>query len=77
MQRNYYIMRRSLFQAMPANIVKGCASMMIRKLSGKPFGLLPALRIGREGDGPNFELITRGNLLSSLLENLIAREVGQ
>ena len=51
--------------------------MMIRKLSEKPFGLLPALRIGREGDGPNFKLITRGNLLSSLLENLIAREVGQ
>ena len=62
---------------MPANIVKGCASMMIRKLSEKPFGLLPTLRIDREGDGPNFELITRGNLLSSLLENLIAREVGQ
>lgn len=51
--------------------------MMIRKLSEKPFGLLPTLRIDREGDGPNFELITRGNLLSSLLENLIAREVGQ
>ena len=62
---------------MPANIVKGCASMMIRKLSEKQLGLLPALRIGREGDGPNFKLITRGNLLSSLLENLIAREVGQ
>ena len=50
---------------------------MIRKLSEKQLGLLPALRNGRGGDGLNFELITIGNLLSSLLENLIDREVGQ
>ena len=33
--------------------------------------ILQAFRIDRDEDGPNFELITRGNILSSLLEILI------
>ena len=33
--------------------------------------VLQALRIFREDCGPNFELVTRGNILSSLLEILI------
>lgn len=39
--------------------------------------VLQALRIFREECGPNFELITRGNVLSSLLEILIYQGVGQ
>lgn len=37
--------------------------------------ILQAYRIDREEDGPNFELITRGNLLSALLETLIYQGV--
>lgn len=37
--------------------------------------ILQAYRIDREEDGPNFELITRGNLLSALLEILIYQGV--
>lgn len=39
--------------------------------------VLQALRIFREEYGPNFELITRGNILSSLLEILIYQGVSQ
>ena len=39
--------------------------------------VLQALRIYREECGPNFELITKGSLLSSLLEILICQGVGQ
>ena len=39
--------------------------------------VLQALRIFREEYGPNFELITRGNILSSLLEILIDQGVSQ
>ena len=38
---------------------------------------LQALRIFREECGPNFELITRGNILSSLLEILIDQGLSQ
>ncbi|RCX12957.1 hypothetical protein DFR58_11913 [Anaerobacterium chartisolvens] len=38
--------------------------------------VLQALRIYREECGPRFELITKGNLLSSLLEILIYQEAG-
>lgn len=37
--------------------------------------ILQAYRIDREEDGQNFELITRGNLLSALLEILIYQGV--
>lgn len=37
--------------------------------------ILQAYRIDREEDGQNFELITSGNLLSSLLEILIYQGV--
>ena len=37
--------------------------------------ILQAFRIDRDEDGPNFELITRGNVLSSLLEMLIYQGV--
>ncbi len=37
--------------------------------------ILQAFRIDRDEDGPNFELITRGNILSSLLEILIYQGV--
>jgi len=37
--------------------------------------ILQALQIHRDEDGPNFTLITRGNLLSSLLEILICRGI--
>ena len=33
--------------------------------------ILQAFRIDRDEDGPNFELTTKGNILSSLLEILI------
>ena len=33
--------------------------------------ILQAFRIERDEEGPNFELITRGNILSSFLEILI------
>ena len=36
---------------------------------------LQAFRIDRDEDGPNFELITKGNILSSLLEILIYQGV--
>lgn len=39
--------------------------------------VLQALRIVREEYGPNFELITKGNILSSLLEILIYQGVSQ
>ncbi|RCX19424.1 hypothetical protein DFR58_103169 [Anaerobacterium chartisolvens] len=38
--------------------------------------VLQVLRIYREECGPRFELITKGNLLSSLLEMLIYQRVG-
>ena len=37
--------------------------------------ILQAFRIDRDEDGPNFELITRGNISSSLLEILIYQGV--
>lgn len=37
--------------------------------------ILQAFRIDRDEDGPNFELITSGNILSSLLEILIYQGV--
>ena len=37
--------------------------------------VLQAFRIDRSEEGPNFELITRGNMLSSLLELLIYQGV--
>ncbi len=39
--------------------------------------VLQALRIYREEYGPNFELITKGTVLSSLLELLIYQGVSQ
>nr|WP_122011550.1 hypothetical protein [Maliibacterium massiliense] len=39
--------------------------------------VLQAVRIFREASGPNFELITRDNILSSLLEMLIYQGVRQ
>lgn len=39
--------------------------------------VLQAFRIDRSEEGPNFELITRGNMLSSLLELLIYQGVRQ
>lgn len=38
--------------------------------------ILQAFRIDRDEYGPNFELITSGNILSSLLEILIYQGVG-
>lgn len=37
--------------------------------------VLQALRINREEHGPDFELITRGSMLSSLLEILIEQSI--
>jgi len=37
--------------------------------------VLQAIKIDRDGCSPNFELITRNNLLSALLEILIYQEV--
>ncbi len=37
--------------------------------------ILQAVRIYREGCGPKFELITKGNILSSLLEILLYQGV--
>lgn len=37
--------------------------------------VLQALRIYRDEDGPNFQLITEGNILSSLLEILIYQKM--
>lgn len=39
--------------------------------------VLHALRIHREEYGPNFELITKGNVLSSLLEILLYQGVSR
>ncbi|SHI07493.1 hypothetical protein SAMN02745823_02265 [Sporobacter termitidis DSM 10068] len=39
--------------------------------------VLQALRIDRDGAGPRYELITKGNLLSSFLEILIDQGASQ
>ena len=39
--------------------------------------VLQAFRIDRDEDGPNFEMITRGSLLSSFLEILIYQGVSR
>jgi len=41
----------------------------------RKMAVLQALRIYRDEDGPNFELITKGSLLSSFLEMLIYQGV--
>lgn len=38
--------------------------------------VLQACKIGRGGSAPDFELITKGNILSSLLEILVYQGVG-
>lgn len=118
MQRNYYIMRRTSFQAMSQNIMKGSELMVIRQLKEKQFeslcnslrmkahaepleasytvnlkingaeyavkvqperhnkmAVLQALRVYRHEYGPDYELITTGKVLSSLLEILIFQGV--
>ena len=41
------------------------------------FAILQALKIDRRNDGPRFELITKGRLLSSFMEILIYQGVEQ
>jgi hypothetical protein len=52
-------------------------AVKVRPEHHNKMAMLQALRIYREEYGPNFELITRGNILSSLPEILIYQGVTQ
>lgn len=55
-----------------AMIINGVEyAVKIQPESKNRMAVLQAFRIDRDEDGPNFELITRGNMLSSFLEILI------